>query len=277
MVKIFLSVRNRLEITRKCIHALKVHSSLPHKIYVYDNQTNHLLEDHFAYFHKLYSKGLISQITFTSTDSTFGAFSKASTCNFFGLQHEQDPKKDSYAFLLMLDNDIIVAPEWDKKLLSAWKYIHKNKLNHIKVIGQVPGGIKYRNEPAIQISTELSGKTGKLGGSGFWSVRPDFFRDVGFLNLKQLVGHDKKHDQMYWKLLDQSSKGKHYILGLSTNLRYHCGKHAGSVCNVLTRQKNDKKLDNLIKFEDAEKRLASMKFEEFYNKIKDDRAVIRDW
>lgn len=277
MIKIFLSVRNRLEITRKCIHALKVHSKLPHKIYVYDNQTNHLLKEHFAYFYKLYSKGMISQVTFTSNDSTFDAFSKASTCNFFGQQHEQDPKKDSYAFLLMLDNDIIVAPDWDRKILQAWKYINKNKLDNIKVVGQIPGGIKGRSGPEIKINDELFAKTGILGGSGFWAVRPNFFRDVGFLDLKSLVGHNKKHDQMYWKLLDKSSGGKNYIMGLKTNLRYHCGKQAGSVCNVLTRQKANKKVDELIKFDHAEKKLAALSFEEFFDRISKDKSIMKDW
>jgi hypothetical protein len=263
--------------TRKCIHALKAHSTLPNKIYVYDNQTNHLLKEHFAFFYKLYSSELISQVTFTSTDSTFNAFSKASTCNFFGLQHEQDPKKDTYAFLLMLDNDIIVTPGWDKKILEAWKYINKNKLNHIKIVGQIPGGIKYRTEPEITINEEIRAKTGKLGGSGFWAVRPNFFRDVGFLNLGQLVGHNKKHDQMYWRLLEKASGGKPYIMGLKTELRFHCGKQAGSVCNVLTRQKDNKKLSELIKFEHAENKLAKLSFDDFYEIIKKDKSIFKDW
>jgi hypothetical protein len=98
MIKIFLTVRNRLAITKKCIEALKKHSTIRHQLYVYNNQTNHLLEEHFKYFYKLYSRGLVSQVSFTSDDSNFNAFSKASTCNFFGSQHEHDPNKDKYNF-----------------------------------------------------------------------------------------------------------------------------------------------------------------------------------
>ena len=87
MIKIFMSVRNRLAITKKAIEALILHSEIPHRIFVYDNATNYRLQDHFDFFHELYSRGLIAQITFTTVESTFNAFSKASTSNFFGLQH----------------------------------------------------------------------------------------------------------------------------------------------------------------------------------------------
>ena len=83
MIKIFISVRNRLEITKKCLEALKRHSTIPHHIYVYDNSTNYMVAKHFAYFCEKYIAQEIAQVTFTSKASTFNAFSKASTFNFF--------------------------------------------------------------------------------------------------------------------------------------------------------------------------------------------------
>jgi len=276
MVKIFISVRNRLAITKKCIESLILHSEIPHKIYVYDNATNYRLKDHFDFFHELYNKGFISQITFTTPESTFNAFSKASSCNFFGLQHEQDPKKDKYDFLLMLDNDIILTPGWDKKLKTAWDYVISNKIKHIKVIGQLPGGIKSKAEKH-KITKEMTGNVGVLGGSGLWSVKPDFFRTVGFLDLKTLVGFDKKHDQSYWRLLQKSSANKPYIMGINQKLGVHCGKVAGSVCNRLTRNKNVKNKLDLIKFEEAEKNIDSKDFKTFYDTIINDAALIGNW
>ncbi|MFW9871701.1 MAG: glycosyltransferase family 2 protein [Candidatus Thorarchaeota archaeon] len=276
MVKIFLSVRNRLSITVKCIEALKKHSELPHQIYVYNNATNHLLDEHFMYFHEAYKKRQISQVTFTTPSSTFNAFSKASTCNFFGQQHEQDPNKDNYTFLLMLDNDIIVTPGWDMKLKRAWKYVNKKGLKHIKVIGQLPGGIKGTVKPRHQID-EMEGKIGKLGGSGLWSVRSNFFRDVGFLDLRQLVNHDKRHDQLYWRQMEVKTNGKPYIMGLNQKLGIHCGKVAGSVCNVLTRNRGKKRKEELIKFDHAEKRISKMDFDTFFKKIFNDISLVRDW
>ena len=275
MIKIFLSVRNRLAITKKCIYALKEHSTIKHKIYVYDNSTNYLLKEHFDYFYKLYEKKYISQITFTSEDSTFNAFSKASTGNFFGKQHEEDPKKDKYDFLVILDNDIVVTKNWDSILHKAWAYVAKNKLNNIKVIGQLPGGIKNKIEK--HIIGDMHCRVGKLGGSGLWSVRTNFFQDIGFLNLKKLIGHNKKHDQMYWGLLERSTKGKPYILGLGDKLGIHCGKYAGSVCNKLTRIKNEKERNKAIQFKDAEEGIEKINFTDFYNEIYNDKKLMNDW
>ncbi len=278
MIKIFLTVRNRLAITKKCIAAMQKHSTMPYQLFVYDNQTNHRLEEHFSYFSNLYKKGLITQVTFNTDASTFNAFSKAASCNMFGLLHQQDPEKDKYSFLLILDNDVILTPEWDRTLATAWKHVRKNKLKNIKVIGQSPGGVKSK-KTVININKDLVGRTGKLGGSGLWSVRPNFFEDVGLLDLARLVGHNKMHDQHYWRLLDVSTKGEPYILALHHKLGIHCGKMSGSVCNRLTRNKskNEQQKLDLIKFVEAEKKIDSLTFDEFYKLIHSDRQLVSDW
>jgi hypothetical protein len=276
MIKIFLTVRNRFGITVKCLEAIKRHTTTPYQIYVYNNQTNYMIDEHFKFFCKLYSKGLITQLTFNTDDSTFNAFSKASSCNSFGVQHEQDPNKNDYDFLLMIDNDIILTPGWDEHLLTAWKYVKKNKLNNIKVIGQLPGGIKSKLEE-YKINDKMIGRAGHLGGSGLWSVRTNFFTDVGLLDLKQLIGQNKRHDQLYWQLLHKSSGGKSYIMGIDKKLGIHCGKLCGSVCNVLTRQKSKDKSLDCINFMESDENIRNMSFEEFYQKIINDQSLIKDW
>jgi len=276
MIKIFLTVRNRLAITKKCIESLILHSEIPHRIHVYNNATNYRLDEHFLFFHELYKKGFISQVTFTTEESTFHAFSKASTCNFFGRQHEEDPKKDKYDFLLFLDNDIILTPGWDKTLKEAWDYVRSKKLKHIKVIGQLPGGIKTKIEKH-RINENLIGHVGSLGGSGLWSVNTDFFRTVGYLDLRALIGHHKKHDQNYWRQLARSTPGKPYIMGLDKKLGIHCGKQAGSICNNLTKNRNNPKVDEVIKFKEAEKNIDSHDFKSFYESIINNKALLKDW
>jgi len=283
MIKIFLSIRNRLSITKKCITAIQRHTDIPYQLYVYDNQTNYRFGEHIEYLMTLFSKKLITQVIFNSNASTYNAFSKAAACNQFGTYHMEDPNKDKYKYLVMLDNDIIVTPGWTKKLNIAWNFIKRKKMHYIKVIGQTPGGIKGKKIPIV-IKTQQSqkqaftGRMGKLGGSGLWSVRTNFFKDVGLLNLKELVGHNKRHDQLYWRLLEMASGGKQYILGIDEKLGIHCGTLAGSVCNVLTRKRKDSKDTlELIKFPSLEEHLDSMTFDEFYNKIKNDRALLNDW
>jgi hypothetical protein len=278
MIKIFISVRNRLGITKKCIEAIKRHSKLEHHIYVYNNATNYRLDEHFEYFGKLYKNGDISQVTFTTEQSTFNAFSKASTCNFFGLQHEQDPNKDKYKFLVIMDNDIIVNRKWDLKFKAGWEYITKNKMKNIKALSQLPGGIKGFDSTIHKIIGDIEARCGKLGGSGLWSIRPNFFRDVGFLNLKALVGQHKKHDQLYWRLMEQASGGKPYIMGLKMKVGYHCGPLAGSVCNRLTSGANNPKWKkDGIRFEEADKKIDKFSFDEFYKLILEDERIKRGW
>lgn len=273
MIKIFLTCRNRLEITKKCIHALKKHSKYKHQILIYDNSTNYRLSEHFGYFYKLLDNKLISQICFTSPESTFNAFSKASTCNLFGLQHEQDPRKNEYYFLLFLDNDMIVTPGWDEVLVKSWEDVKNKNLNNIKIISQLPGGIKSNKKLPYEIGG-FQAHMGRLGGSAFWSVRPNFFSDVGFLDLKKLVNLNKKHDQHYWSLLAKSAKSGDYILGLKTKLALHASKMCGSVCNTLTGNKRVEDKMEMIKFEKQEEELAKISFDEFYEKIRKDKEIL---
>ena len=176
----------------------------------------------------------------------------------------------------MMDNDIILMPGWDKYLERAWTYVRKNKLEHIKVIGQLPGGIKSKKEEH-PIAKDLMGRAGVLGGSGLWSVRSNFFTDVGLLPLHQLVGQSKRHDQLYWQLLGKASPGKAYIMGLDKKLGIHCGTMAGSVCNVLTRQRGKKKDLNAIQFKEGDNNIRSMNFDTFFDKIQENKKLIADW
>lgn len=278
MYKIFLSVRNRLSCSTKFITGLRKHAYLPFHLYVYDNCTSYKINEHFMYWSLLYQKGIVQQVTFNTKESTFNAFSKAAACNQFGFSHEQDPNKDSYDFLLFVDNDIILTPQFDISLRAAWQDVKKHKMDNIKIIAQLPGGIKNK-KPVSQKIGGFNACTGQSGGSGLWSVRTNFFREIGFLDLNELINLDKKHDQHYWRKLGLVTKGKDYILGLETKLGIHVGSMAGSICNTLTRNKNIKQRnpEELIKFEDAEKTIDSMTFDEFYDKIKDNKSMTNDW
>jgi len=251
MFKVFMSIRNRLAITKKCVQALYKHSSTPFQLFCYDNLTHYQIEDHFKYFRKLYEKGFIAQVTFNTSMSTFNAFSKVVASNQFGLLHEQDPNKDDYDFLLLLDNDIIVTPDFDKVLERAWKDVRKMKLKNVKVIGQLPGGIKQK----LVFEQKIA----------------------GFEAVKKSVGQVKRHDQEYWWLLDQSTGGKGYILGLKTKLGIHCGKFSGSICNVLSRNDKTPNKLKLIEFEKSEEEINSVAFDEFYKKIQGDKNLVNDW
>jgi hypothetical protein len=277
MIKIFMSVRNRLAITKHAITALEKHTMGPYQLYVYNNATNHLIDEHFEYFRNLYKQGIVSQICFTTEPTTFNAFSKASTCNFFGLQHQQDPKKMNYDFLVMMDNDMIVMPDWDERARQVWNHVKETKQKNIFVVSQLPGGIKSKVDYPLIPGFKVCAK-GKLGGSGFWTVQPDFFDKVGFLPLQQLVGQHKKHDQLYWNLLGRASQGQPYILGVRPKFAIHCGPVAGSVCNILTKNSRNKNPKGLINFEGQEQNLGNMTFDEFWKWIwTEQKRLVQGW
>jgi hypothetical protein len=261
MIKIAITVRNRLGITKKCIEALLRHSTIPHQIYIYDNLTDYKLENHFAFYHELLKKKLIHQVTFNTNESCYGAFSKAISLNQFGLNHENDPEKDKCEMLVTLDNDVIVMPGWDKILRDSFIHINQYKIKNIYVIGQYLGGaIKYGQ----WLDKDIAGYKayhGKLGGSCLWASKTDFYDKVGFLDPKPLVGFNKKHDQHYWTQMETITNGGPYILGLDAPLFLYGGHIAGSVCNVIGFGNNDAKFN-------IEKTMKKLNLNHFQNFMK---------
>lgn len=272
MVKIFITVRNRLEITKKCIEALKQYSTIPHQIYIYDNMSNYRTADHYEYYHKLMEDGQITQITMNSYESTFNAFSKVVACNQFGRLHEDDPKKDEYDFLMFLDNDIIVLPEWDITFKTAWGDVIKLGLEEIKFITTYKGGVVMGNLFNGDIAG-LKARVGTHGGSGFWSVRPNFFTDVGFLDVNTVVGHVKQHDQQYWKLLQRAAGTINYGMALVKPMAFHVGGLVGSVCDTLNH--GDGNRLEKIKFKDVDEEIGNMTFDEFIDKYSNEYHCIK--
>ncbi len=260
MIKIALFVRNRLGVTKKCIEALKKFTQIPYKLYVYDNLTDYRIQDHFTYFMKLYEDGDITQITFNTRGSTFNAFSKVVATNQFAKLHMEDPDKDKCEYLLMLDNDIIVMPGWDQKFKIAWENVKlEGRHREIKVITQNPGGVMKR-VPHKNVG-DIKCEIGQQGGSGFWSVLPNFYGDVGLIPIRQMVGRNKGHDIFYWRLLAQASKGKPYILALNEKMAYHVGHFAGSICNKLHSGQRT------VKYPEKDKMIEDMNFDKFIETI----------
>ena len=266
MIKVAVTVRNRLGITKKCIEALLQHSTIKHQIYIYDNLTDYKLENHFAFYHTLLRKKLITQVTFNTKESTFNAFSKAISLNSFGENHEQDPEKNKCEMLVTLDNDIIVMPGWDKILRNAWIDINRYNLKHIYVITQQLGGaVKYGG----WLDKEIGGYKayhGKLGGSCLWASRTNFYEQVGLLDPKPLVNFNKKHDQHYWVKMERLSNGQPYILGLDAPLLLRGGPTAGSICNVIGFSNAPHKIKQ-VQYQKQDDYIESLSFKEFYRKL----------
>ena len=270
MIKIVITVRNRFAITKKCIESVQRHTVNNYSVYVFDNLTNYRFSDHVSYFQSLFEKGKIDFFSFLNKKSTFNAFSKAASLNFFGHMHQEDPNNDT-DMIVILDNDMILREGWDIITLSCWHKIKQLHLNDIFIVTQYPGGTSIKREIFLDVENVERSFIGFQGGSGFWCLRPDFFDKVGFLDLKYLVNLNKKHDQLYWRKLYQINKGQPYITSLMAPLAFHCGKVAGSVCNLLTRT-ND---ISTITFKEADDFIDSMSFDEFYSYIQKDKEMTK--
>jgi hypothetical protein len=236
---------------------------------VYNNLTDYRVDDHWNFFRDLYKKGKMSQFVFNTQSSTFNAFSKVIACNDFGKHHQMDPNKNKYDFLVFIDNDMFVLPNWDITLKKAWEDIYKLKTNNIRVISQFPGGTKGRKDFPHKVADHKC-QVGYLGGSGFWCVKPNFFEEVGFLDVSPLVGFNKKHDQNYWVKMSSINKGLPYILVLETIIVLNCGGNiAGSICNILTKHRQDPNVSKIIADRDKESdsKIDSMSFGEFYSYV----------
>ena len=263
MIKIFLTVRNRLCLTKKCIEAIERHTKSNYELYVFNNLTDYLIDEHFEFFRGMYKENRLSQIVFNTSKSTFNAFSKAVANNQFGKMHELDPNIDRTDFIIMLDNDIILTPNWDQHILNAWKDVDKLRMNNIKVVTQTPAGIMRREKIRNKIAG-FDAEVGYNGGSAIWTVRKNFFQDVGYLNLRSLVGINKKHDQHYWPMMNRKTRGKPYILGIDTPLAYDSSALLGSVCNSLEKARKNKKQRLDISFANKEKEIDNMNFDDFF-------------
>jgi hypothetical protein len=224
-----------------------------------------MIDEHFKYFGELYKEGLISQVTFNTNASNNNAFGKASSLNCFGFNHQQDPKKGKYEWLLILDNDIIVVDGWDDVIRKAWEDVEKYKMKKVKIIGQQPSGIKYGSRYEKSIAGHHA-YFGQLGGSCFWNIRPNFYKEIGYLRLNDLQGVQKRHDQLYWRKLKAVTGGP-YILGIKTKLFHDCGGYAGSICNVVGYGTTKQKLER-IKYKERDKEIEAMSYKEFYEKIR---------
>ena len=270
MIKICITVRNRLAVTKKCIESIHKHTTQPFQIYVYDNLTSHRFKDHIDYYTKQFRHNIISKFIINSDSSTYNCFSKVCAFNEFGFDHEQDPDKDGIDFLVLLDNDMILTPAWNEKAFAVINGLSNHE--NIHIVTQCPGGVSDRKE-SITVNG-IKCDVGVHGGSGFWILKPTFFREIGYLDCNLVKGLNKKHDQNYWRKIEKVTNGKKYALAIHHIMALHTGPvYSGSVCNILTKDKMDFKN---IRLEEEDKNIENMDFDTFYNEIKDNERC-QNW
>ena len=80
------------------------------------------------------------------------------------------------------------------------------------------------NSKKVSVIVSFKDKKNKDKICPFCGYHYSDFKEIGFLDIRQLVNLHKKHDQYYWPKLGKVTNGRDYILGLNTKLGIHCGK-----------------------------------------------------
>lgn len=270
---VFLSVRNRLAITKRCIEYLFKNTRREIDLFVFDNCTGTRIPDHFNYFCRLYEQGKLQKYVANTITSTYNAFSKAMSFNEFGLFIENHPDKFSYDWLVCLDNDMILIQEkWDDIIGTMFEEVDKKEPNNtIQIITQYPGGCSGTDYNLDKFKIRV----GVNSGSGFWNIRPDFFTKVGLLESEPLIGINKRHDLELWPKLNAYTKGQPYVIAIDQPMALHIAYHDGKDLSICKATRNNPAMN--VDFELFDNLIETMNDTEFNEFIMKDADVSRRW
>jgi len=236
IIRVMISTRERLEYTIKCIQALERFTKNDLEIFLFDDRSKENLAERFQYYKYLVENNKIAHLEILPSDSkiSFNTFGKAVSWNIFGYISSFMFPEQYFDWILLIDNDIIVRKEgWDTKLIETWRRINQYKeLKTIQVVTQAPGGIM-GEKLEFDLEDGYKIRVGSAGGSGFWFLKKDYFKNMGLLPLKFLIGKSKGHDQLSWQLHQLRTNSRRYVAGLWDKLALHIG-HNRSICNYLT-------------------------------------------
>lgn len=221
-IAVMITVRNRLALTKKCIQTLYKSTRRPIHLFVYDNCTSYKIKEHFDYFSELYETGVLQKYVVNTFESTYNAFSKVVAFNEFGRTILENPIANRYEFLVLLDNDMMMVKDnWDDIIIDMWRGIDSEEelRDMIHIVTQWPNGCTSAQTGEFHIGDEnYKLQLGYTSGSCFWCFRDSFFKKVGFLNPNNVVGQNKKHDQLYWHKMRAINNHKPYILAVEEDL-----------------------------------------------------------
>jgi len=247
-----------MEYTKKCLEALEKFTKSDWEVFLFDDRSSKKLEERYSEYGKLvqrYRERIAHIEIFPPyTRATHNTFGKAVAWTHFGymstygsMGNRFSEEKQYFDYLVLIDNDILVRKEgWDLQLIETWKLIdqHKDYQNTVLLTTQAPGGIMSPfGQGGEKVDIEIEGKKiriGPCGGSGFWMVKPDYFKRVGLLPLKYLEGKDKGHDILSWQIHQKMTNSLYTAVGLWDQLSLHIG-HNRSICNYLTYGKDKRK------------------------------------
>lgn len=295
-LSVIVVTRDRNILTQKTIESVHKNMKLfqSRDIYVFDNLSNPNIE-RISLFSKLLSNGDIKYYSYDSDTSLCSCFGKAVVIQrWIKMMQDQyiirnltekDNKLDDY--YMILDNDVILGPKFDKYFLTANEALKENEPNlhfFVKFIGGIPKSS--RTHPITRTHTlkcsdgeEFEVMAAVHGGGGCcWAFDYDKlcklrWPDGALINTYKSY---KKQDTTAWSLIKLKYKNipTRYVGGIispdpENPMVLHMGEVLQtSMCNVLTREGPAAYRREKHNFELKELQLKNMSAKDIYDKYK---------
>ena len=266
MIKVFLSVRNRLGLTKQCLEALRRYTKAPLEIYVFDNLTEpRLLAEHAAFFADKILRGEIAQYVINTAASTHGSFSLCAAATQFADQYARDAR-GTCKMILQLDNDVIVEGGWDSSVRLIWDAVKKAGIDTVQYVSPFVWG---SHKTDVMVG-EVPVCVGLMGGSAFMAMQPDFYSTIGMPEPRLLRGKCKGYDRwLGWHI--EAKIPESYAATADLPLATHCGPLVASICNRLHNGEEAYSPE----IEEHDRAIGEMSFEDFREMVAGSRECAR--
>ncbi len=239
-VKLFVSVRDRLDITKQTIDDLH-NGGEPVDIFVFDDSSSVDRAAVFNYYAQATNDGKISMVV-ANTEGTTGGYpwGKSVMIAQFAKLMELHGSDNNDAIYGIIDNDQRFAPGWLTIMRSLLEAAEERWHDRVAVVSP-------RTEAVHKTiaSTVLNNKKVELKycvGACSWLFRPTFFTRYGLPDLywqaDSACGHAGAEDWYYSSIFE---KLHHYIVALKTPLAFDNNKssHSARVEVMRKRFKDD--------------------------------------
>lgn len=288
VLNVCIVCRDRLTLTAKTINSILQSSSVFSEINIscFDNYSE-LVPERMEFFYNLLKNEKIKYYSYEKAYSTANCFPKVVCFNrwidIMNLKYNIEDIDSKKEFYLLIDNDMILMPEWDTYFLSLFEMENSDRfLKDIHFVCPYPSGIVSKNIDSNNIpqspqfrkfdlknnynSDKFKFITSNGGGaSGFWFMNHKMLNSVkwDYGDIIEVKGRFKRQDKNTWKIIKRKNGNyMHYVGTIEQQsklpLIIHLGGGItdGSIC---TKAHNNKYC------KDASKKLSEEEKEEFNN------------
>jgi len=288
-LNVCIPARDRTVLTLKCIESIHGTSKLftDINVYVFDNLSNMDIS-RMNMFSKLLATNQIKHYSYDTSQSTYDCFPKpiifrrwaSMMIDQYELYNKIGKEPNIKDVYMLLDNDMILGPDWDSYFITALDNILKYS-KEIKFIVKYPGGIplkfrehapsfkltnRYKNNEEFEVITSNFG-----GGSGCWVMDIKMLKYLTWSieEISKTLGKFKGHDTATWARIRKEFNDTQYVAAvkprnLDTNpLIIHMG--AGSMCMSLNKNEYGTARS---KFSGEESKYRDMSYSEIFQQNK---------